>query len=46
MDEEAYITLSLVTGARTEELRALTWASLDLAGDSWSRPPRPPTIQV
>ena len=43
---DAYITLSLVTGARTEELRALTWANLDLAGDVSSQPPRPPTIQV
>jgi len=35
----AYVVLSLLTGARTEELRALTWDSLDLDGD-------PPTIQV
>ncbi|KQU70161.1 tyrosine-type recombinase/integrase [Phycicoccus sp. Root101] len=45
-DMNAYITLSLVTGARTEELRALTWAHLDLTGDLASQPPRPPTIQV
>jgi integrase len=45
-DMDAYITLSLVTGARTEELRALTWANLDLTGDPSSQPPRPPTIQV
>jgi integrase len=45
-DMDAYVTLSLVTGARTEELRALTWANLDLVGNSSSVPPRPPTIQV
>ncbi|GAA2731541.1 site-specific integrase [Pedococcus aerophilus] len=45
-DMNAYITLSLVTGARTEELRALTWAHLDLTGDLASKPLRPPTIQV
>ena len=35
----AYIVLALLIGARTEELRALTWDRLDLEGD-------PPTIQV
>ncbi|MEQ4720392.1 hypothetical protein ABN273_28810, partial [Nonomuraea sp. B19D2] len=30
----AYIVLSLLTGARTEELRALTWDHVDLDGDS------------
>lgn len=30
---DAYVTLSVLTGARTEELRALTWADLDLDGD-------------
>jgi integrase len=35
----AYIVLALLIGARTEELRALTWDRLDLAGD-------PPTIEV
>jgi integrase len=35
----AYIVLSLLTGARTEELRALTWDHLDLDAD-------PPTIMV
>jgi len=29
----AYIVLALLIGARTEELRALTWDRLDLAGD-------------
>lgn len=35
----AYVVVSLLTGARTEELRALTWDHLDLDGD-------PPTIEV
>ena len=35
----AYVVLSLLTGARTEELRALTWTHLDLDGD-------PPTIEL
>jgi integrase len=35
----AYIVLSLLTGARTEELRPLTWAHVDLGGD-------PPSIKV
>ncbi|MGH3611148.1 MAG: hypothetical protein ACRDRK_00705 [Pseudonocardia sp.] len=29
----AYVVLSLLTGARTEEPRALTWAHVDLDGD-------------
>lgn len=35
----AYVVLSLLTGARTEELRALTWSHLDLDGD-------PPSIEL
>jgi hypothetical protein len=35
----AFIVLSLLTGARTEELRPLTWAHVDLDGD-------PPSIRV
>jgi integrase len=35
----AYIVVSLLTGARTEELRALTWQRLDLDGT-------PPTISL
>jgi integrase len=35
----AYIVLSLLTGARTEELRALTWSYVDLGSD-------PPFIMV
>jgi integrase len=30
----AYIVMSLFTGARTEELRALTWANVHLEGDA------------
>ena len=35
----AYVVVSLSTGARTEELRALTWQHLDSDGD-------PPSMQV
>ncbi|MEV6821957.1 hypothetical protein AB0M72_24745 [Nocardiopsis dassonvillei] len=35
----AYLVLSIVTGARTEELRSLTWAQIDTAGEV-------PTIHV
>jgi integrase len=35
----AYIVVSLLTGARTEELRALTWSHADLDGE-------PPTVQL
>lgn len=45
-DLSAYIHLSLLTGARTEELRALTWANVDLVGDPTTGPPRPPTVQL
>ncbi len=41
----AYITVSLLTGARTEELRALTWDHVDLDGQP-GVPPRPPSIDV
>jgi len=40
----AYITVSLLTGTRTEELRALTWADLDLEGMPDADPPGPPTM--
>lgn len=43
---EAYITVSLLTGARTEELRALTWDHIDLEGDPAAEKPLPPTIQL
>lgn len=42
----AYLVLSLLTGARTEELRALTWANVDLVGRPDGDPPRPPSVQV
>src|SRR4030095_13067746 len=35
----AYIVVSLLTGARTEELRALTWSHTDLDGE-------PPSMQL
>ncbi|WP_460349851.1 site-specific integrase [Actinoallomurus acanthiterrae] len=45
---EAYIVLSLLIGARTEELRALTWSHVDLDGrrDIPGTPPLPPSIMV
>jgi len=42
----AYIVVSLLTGARTEELRALTWPYVDLCGDLSAEPPVPPHIMV
>ena len=42
----AYITLSLLTGLRTEEARALQWAHVDLDGDPAARPPVPPHVAV
>ena len=42
----AYVVVSLLTGARTEELRALTWSHLNLEGDTKAIPPRPPSIQL
>lgn len=45
-DLHAYISLSLLTGARTEELRALTWADLDLDGDPTATPRRPANVQL
>lgn len=43
---EAYIVASLLTGARTEELRALRWSHVDLVGDPDADPAVPPSIQV
>lgn len=43
---DAYITVSLLTGARTEEIRPLTWVHVDLDGDPMARPPRPPSMEV
>ena len=42
----AYVVVSLLTGARTEELRALTWNHLDLEGHASGLPPTPPSIQL
>jgi integrase len=42
----AYVVLSLLTGARTEELRALTWAHVDLDGQPDADPPVPASIEV
>ena len=42
----AYIVLSLLTGARTEELRALCWCHVDLAGNPEANPPLPPSIAI
>ncbi|MGH3568593.1 MAG: site-specific integrase [Pseudonocardia sp.] len=42
----AYIVLSLLTGARTEELRALPWDETDLEGNPDRTPPIPPWIAV
>lgn len=41
-----YIVVSLLAGARTEELRALTWTHVDLSGDDKASPPVPPHISV
>lgn len=39
----AYVVVSLLTGARTEELRALTWSHVDLDG----KPPvKPATVEL
>ena len=42
----AYVVLSLLTGARTEELRALTWDHVDLRGEPGADPPVPPHMAV
>ncbi|GII32296.1 site-specific integrase [Planotetraspora mira] len=42
----AYIVLSLLLGARTEELRALTWSHVDMDGKRDATPPVPPSIMV
>src|SRR5215475_9734576 len=42
----AYIALSLLTGIRTEEARALRWAHVDLDGAPEARPPVPPHVAV
>ena len=42
----AYVVLSLLTGARTEELRALHWHDVDLNGQPDADPPVLPSIAV
>lgn len=42
----AYIVVSLLTGARTEEMRALTWDHVDLVGDPKATPAVPPHMAV
>jgi hypothetical protein len=42
----AYVVVSLLVGARTEELRALTWDHVDLVGLPDEDPPLPPSIRV
>lgn len=42
----AYIVTSLLTGARTEEARPLTWPLVDLDGKPEAAPPVPPHIMV
>lgn len=42
----AYVVLALLTGARTEELRALTWDHVFLKGKPDANPPVPPHIAV
>ena len=42
----AYIVLSLLTGLRTEEARALRWAHATLDGAPAARPPVPPHVAV
>ena len=42
----AYLTLSLLTGIRTEEARALRWQHPDLDGDPHADPPVPPHVAV
>ncbi|GAA4051192.1 tyrosine-type recombinase/integrase [Nonomuraea soli] len=43
---QGYIVLALLTGARTEELRALTWDHVDLDGDPEAVPAVPPHVAV
>jgi integrase len=42
----AYVVVSLLTGARTEEMRALTWSHVDLKGRLDADPPIPASIKV
>lgn len=42
----AYIVLSLLTGARTEEIRAVTWRDIDLVGEPDAATPIPAFMAV
>ncbi|MER7278852.1 site-specific integrase [Dactylosporangium sp. NPDC000244] len=42
----AYLVLSLLTGLRTEEVRALRWEQVDLDGQAAADPPVPPSVAV
>jgi integrase len=42
----AYVTVSLLAGARSEELRALPWHDVDLDGQPKADPLVPPSIKV
>lgn len=42
----AYIVVSLLTGIRTEEVRALAWSNVHLDGAPDANPPLPPHIHV
>lgn len=42
----AYVALALLVGVRNEELRAVTWDHVDLAGDPDAVPPVPPSVRV
>ena len=44
--EDDYTIVSLVTGARTEEMRALAWSHVDLVGRPHDQPPVPPSTEV
>ena len=43
---QAYVVLSLLSGARTEEVRALRWCDVDLTGDRDATRPVPPSVSV
>lgn len=42
----AYVTLGMLIGIRNEELRALPWDHVDLAGATEAEPPVPPSVRV
>jgi hypothetical protein len=42
----ACVVGSLLTGARTEELREITWTHVNLDGQADAKPPVPPSIRV